>query len=696
MGIWQDFLEAFGFSEPEPIKREKLVGEVEKHWTDVVDPTEIDQEIIQILRAFEYGDWTGDAGVFAWGERLYHEPGLGYWMSGIEGQFGFSRTTTRRKFIGRWRMWERNAPSINKTPDVYPADFQYIAKIIDLHPLWGSIRKKFWFRSNRPGDPVAPAQIRGRLYRYRLTEKRKREYRPRKRKHVEEFPIKSPFYLPKLIDREWEEKRKDFIAKHGYQVVAPGWRDVIKIPVAPDLTKEDYKEFAIAKRQRRVVNLPPHKVAYLEHRADVKRRMLGNPQPKWYRSVSSILTAIDDAEDALSTACVLGRIAIRLAPKLLGRMVPVLGWALLANDILEFANLIGRMPFTARRSKRTWNDFKNDNPFSKRGRMKNARRFLRRRPGIGALLEALQTTETMFGTGVSLGPLMAYPADLFFGVARQRAGQPVSWEGAVPTLASHEIKAYQLVKSAPAAIAVNPWIPDDERMRIIVGWFLSMQVLSGTLPQGVDFDEIDELWDWEIQAPRPTNPVTLWLLEEYGYDINESSNWPVFDREWVTPEEMVMEYTGAIADSLNKFYVEHQHDWLGYAVGQIVAQAGFHGLSVIVNPHELKVSWDMAARHAEILFRNSYFIPPDVPKAILEDWWEATRMIAENRGYAMQAWELERAAQSHGFQLDRHPGDGTDERVAEVLPDVDKVNKDLMEAGYPPLWGPGLELPIPS
>jgi len=98
-----------------------------------------------------------------------------------------------------------------------------------------------------------------------------------------------------------------------------------------------------AKRENREPNIHREKANYL----DLKRRrfesVLASPQPGWLQKIGSVMTWLDDCEDTLSTGVLLGRFALRLMPRIGARFVPILGWALLATDIIELGSMAWKM-----------------------------------------------------------------------------------------------------------------------------------------------------------------------------------------------------------------------------------------------------------------------------------------------------------------------------------------------------------------
>ena len=129
------------------------------------------------------------------------------------------------------------------------------------------------------------------------------------------------------------------------------------------------------------------------------------------RTIGAVGTSLDNIEDALVTITVLGRIAVKIAPRLLGKIVPGLGWLLLGSDMLNALNLAAWASFAGRAGKRKLEDLAEKNPFHVKAKANRALKLKRTWPTFGEYLEILQTTDQLFGIGLCLGGLMGMVTD---------------------------------------------------------------------------------------------------------------------------------------------------------------------------------------------------------------------------------------------------------------------------------------------
>jgi hypothetical protein len=179
-----------------------------------------------------------------------------------------------------------------------------------------------------------------------------------------------------------------------------------------------------------------------ELKEDRKNRIIRIQQsatPPELRALGSVVNALDDAEDLLSFFSVIGRLAIRAAPRVLGRFVPILGWALTASDILNVLVAIMQGAAVAKGFELhglTGAAAQAAGPYAVKAVFKNelwemlriGRRKFVRAIGIntpvkqlisrGDILESLQATDTLWGVGISLGAIVGYFQDLAWSLQR--------------------------------------------------------------------------------------------------------------------------------------------------------------------------------------------------------------------------------------------------------------------------------------
>lgn len=205
----------------------------------------------------------------------------------------------------------------------------------------------------------------------------------------------------------------------------PGWDDVFKIGPRYDPTPQERDEYYLARREHRDPQISDQARAALDQSIAVRERIRTSAQPEWQRGWGSILTALDNVQDFASTVSTFGRLALWAAPRVGARFVPGLGWVLAASDLINLLSLVGMLatpaygllcagPFAALAAglptmlfkrglkSEVWNAARR-NPFGRAARAANRTKILTRLPGFGAFLEVAQTTQQLFGYGLSFG-----------------------------------------------------------------------------------------------------------------------------------------------------------------------------------------------------------------------------------------------------------------------------------------------------
>lgn len=205
----------------------------------------------------------------------------------------------------------------------------------------------------------------------------------------------------------------------GSKVYVPGITDMIHIIPKAKISEEEMKAHRAALRRREPSPLSERQLEELARRREVYLRIKQSVTPEYVKSIGKFMNWMDDAGDAMTTAYWGGKGASKVFEKVTGKsaskIVPFLGWALVAKDIFDVVSI-----FKLARSIRgqakgdRWKDIET-NPFGKKARVGRARRLRKGRPSLSDYIEILQTTDMLFGVGISFGPAVGFALDLFFG-----------------------------------------------------------------------------------------------------------------------------------------------------------------------------------------------------------------------------------------------------------------------------------------
>lgn len=237
-------------------------------------------------------------------------------------------------------------------------------------------------------------------------------------------------------------------APGGATISIPGWDDVVHVAPRYPLAPEERRAIAVARRQGVEPAVPPRAVAEYDRRQGVRARIRSSAQPEYSNAFGQVLTALDNVGDFLTTVAVAGRIALWPVARLAGRGVPGLGWLLLARDLLNLAAWIGALAMPAYAAicrmslealaagvpavlfgralqGKIWQQA-DLNPFSRVSRAARRARTFRLLPRVGEALEIFQTTDQLWGIGVSFGAVVGAIMSGAYGVVRAVKGEPVT------------------------------------------------------------------------------------------------------------------------------------------------------------------------------------------------------------------------------------------------------------------------------
>jgi hypothetical protein len=213
---------------------------------------------------------------------------------------------------------------------------------------------------------------------------------------------------------------------------------VIHLAPATATTPADWTAYYKALKTGSLKQMDPAIVMAIQKAIAQRQAAATSTQPGWSLAIGQIMTAIDNTQDFVATLATVGRLILWAAPRIGLRAVPVVGWLVLAADILNLFNFFGMIatpiyaalcsgpadalaagvPAVVLKSalcKEVWTQARL-NPFSRRARAARQLRSLGRLPGVSNVIEALQVTDNLFGIGISLGAAYATVMELLFAV----------------------------------------------------------------------------------------------------------------------------------------------------------------------------------------------------------------------------------------------------------------------------------------
>lgn len=291
----------------------------------------------------------------------------------------------------------------------------------------------------------------------------------------------------------------------GFLVSVPNWQDIFQF-------NNDAVFDERSKKQRAL---------------DYAEALRRSPTPPALAEVGELLTTLDDLQDEAATLAVV----LMIAEKLAGRAIPGVGWVATAADALNIIYALaspatgsglpgsrskgsgkGGSGLPGKRSKRMAVDKAKHSSGGLGARLEELRRSGSLKIGIGDLLQGLQATDSVFGTGIQLGAVFGFLQEAFWGGVRgaEFKAQGPAWDPLgfteagrsacyrSPTLDQVHPKAYfSLANSALSvwskASRVTPYLEvlgEQALASTLTGLRMSEQVLGPWLRSGVWVDPL--------------------------------------------------------------------------------------------------------------------------------------------------------------------------------------------------------------
>lgn len=298
----------------------------------------------------------------------------------------------------------------------------------------------------------------------------------------------------------------------------PGWDDVIHIVPESFLPQEEQDR----RRRRRARNI-----------AD-------SPTPEAVRAIGTVMTFVDDINDALLTASVIARLGSVFYP-------PLRPFAVGLGTVAEALNIYGAVtdlatPTLGPKRITAWQRrvFRGGTV----ARAKAATTLARALPTVGETIQILQTTDQLFGVGLSLGPLVGLFQDTIFGLPQ---GAEFTFQSGIRYRKEDEIflrqedqrRAEELLLHSTLgritrAAGAASWLlalPDgptfDERADALVLLSLVAELARGFIPESRWEPPVLAAYDTPRPSTRAINPLTAVVIRQLGHDPEGTETYPV-------------------------------------------------------------------------------------------------------------------------------------------------------------------------
>lgn len=433
----------------------------------------------------------------------------------------------------------------------------------------------------------------------------------------------APFHGPRVTTAEFLRRRDAYVAKHGYRYSIPGFDEIIHLGFEKKITAAE----EILWQKKKFDEISPGRQVEIRYMKEQRRlrylEMLGSPQPQILHSRAALMGAVDDAQDALSTAAVIASIiakySFRTIPKLVSGPI---GWVMTASEFLSQAMTImtPEMRLVVRKNVQAY--ITEDNPTSKQASLRRSRKIAKAGFGFGDILQGAQVLDDIFGIGLVLGGLMALPLDIILGAARRIIGKKVTVSYPIPNI---PIWRQRLLK-AQKALAVGAWfVPNPTREIWIQN--LILHALLGQCTRSEDLkwsllDNVEEAAHVEVHCPVPTNILSLEVLDELDPDWRETLVWPSTGKTWSTWNDIAITGAPVMTRNFKQFCHWYRHDLDAHLAATNAGLGTLQALENIEGPGSVNIDFTPACKIFHTVAASNLHFPP-----FLEQW-QKTRFLA--------------------------------------------------------------------
>lgn len=424
----------------------------------------------------------------------------------------------------------------------------------------------------------------------------------------------APFRIPKLTDAEYAKQKAEYQAKHGFTITIPGLFDIIKIRTEAPMSaledtwwkKKQWDKFGPARLEEVRKQKEKRKERYLA--------MLASPTPAVFQNAGSILTAVDDAQDAISTLAAIGELGKKVAPKILGKYLrgPT-GLLWLASDALNLVQSSAMYCMAPMYGKRGAEDLAKGSPRTMKQKLKGRFNMKGRLPKQSDWIQAAQTSDQVFGFGLSLGPIVGLAQDITFASVRAAPGKFAKVKFPVPDFSEWSKKAMRFAKSANALFTV-PWSTDDDDILLwTTAVHLSFQMLFSEYGMWNPLENLEDPLGLELQAPVPWHTLTREVIAEGPVSFEEVIGWPHNNKLWSNIRELADITPAAATDNMYSFYTRNNHSMTGWFAGNMAQQASAYILGCLEGEDDVAYDYAISLKVATTMISAGYYLDPHQP-----------------------------------------------------------------------------------
>ena len=560
----------------------------------------------------------------------------------------------------------------------------------------------------------------------------------------------APFYLPKFTDKEFLEKKAEYVKENGYSITIPKFRDIVHLGLHKPMTERE-KVLWYSGRRNEISKARHIELNYQKERSRERyHKYMASPIPNVVSNITSVLTAVDDAQDAIISLAAIGRIACFVLPKIIVKWLawPIgLLWlaatvmglliapsACVLNPIackrymrLKMAMRTHSLKARVAGRKKAWIDMtkaeRAEFKAAKRGyfdRGKAVAKYQKARLGAGLKgfatsgkfmpsfsegIQMLQVTDSVYGVGISIGPIFGCAYDLISGGVRWSMGQKVRFKNApsdveVYRKAADKTNNYARWKRPKTKmtrpeflawkekkIAAGTWgiqsKQDDAVLRATrlhqigygiqrrTNWVEETLLYANAEIAGQGMQNVLNHWDpvleiegaehIEIEGYNNPNPLIEEMLREEGVNPEERIGWPCLGKRWATYEELQTSIAPIAADNIRYFSENCPDEHLKAIAEMSATSCGLQAIAAMVGPEWIEIQHHACIDIAEMLLDKGYSFPMTVTDKQIGDFATWTQAHEDNNSRPDLREVLGYARNSLGFEFTTKRGAGSDQ-----------------------------------
>jgi len=503
----------------------------------------------------------------------------------------------------------------------------------------------------------------------------------------------APFHMPEFADDKFLEKKAAYVKEHGYSITIPKFRDIVHLGMHRPMTAQE-KILMYSGRRHEIGKSRQIELNYQKERSrELYQKMMASPIPNVVSSITSILTAMDDTQDAIISLAAIGRIACFFLPRFISS---VLAWPigllwLIATimSLLMGPSMCALNPMACKRYMRMKlamraNTLKGKSrTLGKRAKAAAKYEAARLKAGVKGYatsgsfmpsfaegIQMLQVTDSIWGVGISIGPIFGCAYDLMSGGVRWAQGEKVSFKNS-----PSDIEVYR--KAADTYNNYARWTrPKKKFTRSEFLAWKEKKIASGTwgvkslqhnaihqarrlhehnygVNRHTDFVEETLLytsaeiatqgnqitldhWDpvlniegaehIEIEAYNEPNPLIEEMLREEGVDPDKHIAWPSLGKRWATYEELQTSIEPIATENIRYFSENCQDENLKNISEKSATACGLMAIASMIGPEWIDIQYHAAICIAETLLDKGYLFPVGIKGQQLIDfafWMQA-------------------------------------------------------------------------